>query len=128
MKSNTLVLLAFLATLTYGLSSCKKDKTTTQPTNNTTAAETGTWNLQVWDGAPASGTMVFTASTLDFNCTTYSFTETDSYTKSGSTYTFTKTGGASAVISGGNNWTMDTLTSNVLRMTSSFGLVVRATK
>lgn len=114
----------FIMLITIGMTSCKKEDTN----NNTTALETGTWDLQIWDGAPAEGTLVFTSNTLDFTCSTYSFTETDSYTKSGNSYTFTKTGGASVVISGGNNWTMDTLTSNVLHMTSNFGLVVRATK
>lgn len=127
MKLRSFALMALVLAATIIINGCKK-KETTPTTNNNTAAETGTWNISLWDGAPAAGTMIFTATTLDFNCTTYSFTETDTYTKSGSTYTFTKTGGASAVISGGNNWTMDTLTSNVLRMTSNFGLVVRATK
>ncbi len=107
------------------ITSCKKDDATTT-TNN--SPEVGTWNLQLWDGAPATGKLIFTATTLDFTCSTYNFSEQDTYTKSGNTYTFTKTGGASIVISGGNNWTMDTLTTNVLRMTSKFGLIVRATK
>ncbi len=122
--------ITFITIILFGavfFSACKK-KETTPLVNNPTAAETGTWNISHWDGTPAAGTMIFTANTLDFNCTTYSFTETDTYTKSGNVFTFTKTGGASAVISGGNNWTMDTLSSNVLRMTSNFGLVVRATK
>lgn len=127
MKLKSFALIAIVFAATVFINGCKK-KETTPTNNNTNAAETGTWNISIWDGAPAAGTMVFTATTLDFNCTTYSFTETDTYTKSGSTYTFTKTGGASTVISGGNNWTMDTLTSNVLHMTSNFGLVVRATK
>jgi hypothetical protein len=120
---NSILLLFVLATIL--VSSCKKDDNNN---NNNTSQEIGTWNLQLWDGVQASGTLVFTATTLDFNCSTYSFSEQDTYTKSGSTYTFTKTGGASVVISGGNNWHMDTLTSNVLRMTSHYGLIVRATK
>lgn len=127
MNFKSITFIALFLSATAFFSSCKK-KETTPVVNNPTAAETGTWNITIWDGAPAAGTMIFTASTLDFNCTTYSFTETDTYTKSGNAYTFTKTGGANAVISGGNNWTMDTLSSNVLRMTSNFGLVVRATK
>lgn len=114
---------ALIILLLLNLVACKKD-TTTQNTNTVT----GNWNLQLWDGAPATGTLDFTATTLNFTCSTYSFTEQDSYTTSGSTYTFTKTGGASSVISGGNNWHMDTLTANILRMTSHYGLIVRATK
>lgn len=121
MKKLTLIFVVIVSIL---LTSCKKDDNN----SNNTSQETGTWNLQLWDGVAANGTLVFTANTLDFNCSTYSFSEQDTYTKSGTTYTFTKTGGTSVVISGGNNWNMDTLTSNVLRMTSRFGLIVRATK
>lgn len=121
MKKSIFIIVAMVAIFS---SSCKKDETT----NNTTAAVTGTWNLQLWDGEPANGTLVFTATTLDFNCSTYSFSEQDTYTTSGSTYTFTKTGGASIVISGGNDWHMDTLTTNILRMTSHYGSILRATK
>ncbi|HUM51714.1 MAG TPA: hypothetical protein PK431_07845 [Chitinophagales bacterium] len=117
------ILSILIVLIAISFSSCKKENN-----NNSTALETGNWNLQLWDGAPAVGTLVFTANTLDFNCSTYSFSETDTYTKSGSTYTFTKTGGASIVISAGNDWKMDTLTTNVLRMTSRLGLIVRATK
>ncbi|HNE49576.1 MAG TPA: hypothetical protein PLZ64_00470 [Chitinophagales bacterium] len=112
-----------LVFLLVGLSACKKENT-----KSTATSVTGNWNLQLWDGAPASGTLVFTTSTLNFNCSTYGFTEQDTYVQSGNSFTFTKTGGSSSVISGGNNWTMDTLTANVLRMTSHFGLLVRATK
>ena len=41
---------------------------------------------------------------------------------------FQRQGGSSSVISGGNNWTMDTLTANVLRMTSHFGLLGTSNK
>lgn len=119
------ILFALLAVAAINLTSCKKEKTNT---NNSGASISGTWNLNLWDGAPASGTMIFTANTLDFTCSTYSFDEKDSYTVNGSKYTFTKTGGASSVISGGNDWTMDSLTDHVLRMTSNFGLIVRATR
>ncbi len=122
MKTSTSIFIA-LAIVLLGLNACKKNDT-----KSTTSSVTGNWNLQLWDGAPASGTLVFTASTLNFNCSTYSFSEQDTYVQSGSSYTFTKTGGASNVISGGNNWTMDTLTTTVLRMTSHYGLIVRATK
>lgn len=122
MKTATLIFIA-LAIVLLGLNACKKNDT-----KSTTPSVAGNWNLQIWDGAPASGTLVFTASTLNFNCSTYGFSEQDTYVQSGSSYTFTKTGGVSNVISGGNNWTMDTLTTTVLRMTSKFGLIVRATK
>lgn len=115
---NSIFCIAIIAIL---FTACKKEE-------SATADVKGTWNLQLWDGVPASGTLVFTATTLDFNCSTYSISEQTTYTNSGNTYVFTKTGGPSAVIAAGNNWHMDTLTANVLRMTSHFGLIVRATK
>ena len=116
----TFLLIAIIAIL---FTSCKK-KTTTSTTNTTTAAVTGNWNLDLWDGATATGTLVFSGSNFTLNCTTFGITDNGTYTFAGSNYTFAGTG----VMNGGNTWVMDSLTTNVLKMHSSLNLIVRATK
>ncbi len=104
--------------------SCKKETTTTTTNNTNTINVTGNWNLQLWDGAAATGSLLFTASNFTLNCTTFGIADNGTYTNSGSNYTFTSAG----VMGAGNTWVMDSLTSNVLLMHSNMNLIVRATK
>lgn len=123
MKNSVHFSLLFLSLIAILSVSCKKG-TTTPPTNQTAAAVTGNWNLDLWDGAAASGTLVFAGSNFTLSCTTFGITDNGTYSYAGSNYTFAGTG----VMNGGNTWVMDTLTSNVLKMHSSQNLIVRATK
>lgn len=124
---------------------CKKNSTTTTtPTTpaTTTPVISGDWVLKLYDGtpltAPTSGTIKFThssttAGTVHFDITfdgSAHNTEDDSYTLSSNNtkINFTKTGGTYNVLSGGGNWTVDTLTSSTIYMTSQYGLIIKATK
>lgn len=116
----------FFGTLLIAFTSCNKEETANNNTNNSSLE--ATWNLQLWDGAPVTkpGTLVFTSNSVNFTYGTS--TETDTYVKTGSMVTFTKTGGTVNWLSGGNVWVIDSLTSNVLRMHSKFNLIVRCTR
>ena len=116
----------FKERLLIAFTSCNKEETANNNTNNSSLE--ATWNLQLWDGAPVTkpGTLVFTSNSVNFTYGTS--TETDTYVKTGSMVTFTKTGGTVNWLSGGNDWVIDSLTSNVLRMHSKFNLIVRCTR
>jgi hypothetical protein len=128
---------------------CKKSETITPATTTPTTTPTtpkidGTWTVKEYDGAPVTSPMAstikFTASTSTTGTGTVHFditfdgsthkTEDDTYTLSSSDtkLDFAKTGGDYNVLGGGNTWTVDTLNSNTLRMTSKYNLIIKATK
>lgn len=117
---------SLITVITICFTACKKSDSITTPTPTSTTLE-ATWNLDLWDGVAATGSLVFTATTMNFTKGTSN--EQTTYVKNANnTLTFTKTGGNIVWISGGNDWTIDSLTTNVLRMHSKYNLVVRCTK
>lgn len=142
-------LLLFSALLSITIYSCKKSDsttpTTTTPSTTTTTQPTeGTWKITVYDGlavtSPMAGSIKLTGNsgssttgTAQFDMTfdgVIHMTENDSYTLSGSNakIDFVKTSGRDSVLQGGSTWNIDTLNSNTLRMTSKYGLIIKATK
>lgn len=120
-------------------SACKKNK---DKETETTAALAGNWKISKYDGQvlqlPAYGTFSATSTSstggssnfvVSFNGTTTSkesdtFTVSDNNTK----VTFTKTDGNYTVLSGGGTWTINTVSSSTLKMTSQYGLVLEMIK
>jgi|GEM_PF-1637858 len=142
-------LLLFSALLSITIYSCKKSDsttpTTTTPSTTTTTQPTeGTWKITAYDGltvtSPMAGSIKLTgnsgsstAGTAQFDMTfdgVNHMTENDNYTLSGSNakIDFVKTSGKDSVLQGGSTWNIDTLNSNTLRMTSKYGLIIKATK
>lgn len=121
MRKTTFLFLAITGLLSFA--SCNKSDDTS---SNSTSQLAATWNIQTFDGAPSTGTLVFTSGTLNF--VSGANTENDTYVQSGTKLTFTKTGGSVNWISGGSDWTVDILTANALQITSKFGLIITATK
>lgn len=127
------ILLIAIATF----SACKKDKEA-----EATVALAGNWKISKYDGqalqSPAYGTFSATSTSstggtsnfvVSFNGTTTSkesntFTVSDNNTK----VVFTKTDGDYTVLSGGGTWTVNSVSSSNLKMTSQYGLVLEMTK
>lgn len=134
-KLTHLSFILFTAIATF--SACKKDKEA-----EATVALAGNWKISKYDGqalqSPAYGTFSATATSstggtsnfvVSFNGTTTSkesntFIVSDNNTK----VTFTKTDGNYTVLSGGGTWTINTINSSSLKMTSQYGLVLEMNK
>lgn len=137
MKTKLTQISCILLIAIAAFSACKKDKEA-----EATVALAGNWKISKYDGqalqSPAYGTFSATSTSstggtsnfvVSFNGTTTSkesntFIVSDNNTK----VTFTKTDGDYKVLSGGGTWTINTINSNSLKMTSQYGLVLEMTK
>lgn len=133
MKKYTTVFALFVLLL----SACKKNETTTNPA-------AGNWTIKIWDGAtllaPEAGFINLTNATATTGTADFSLTydgvlftkETDDYTLSANNtvinFTAKTSSSSTPYLEGGNPWTITTLNSTTLKMTSKYNLVFEATK
>ncbi|MFN8316032.1 MAG: hypothetical protein U0T32_06250 [Chitinophagales bacterium] len=133
MKKTTI----FVTLLVLFLSACKKDATTSNPI-------AANWTITKWDGstltAPEAGTIKFTNTTSTTGTSDFSLTydgvlftkETADYSLSANNtvinFTTKTSTNSSPILEGGNPWTINTLNSTTLKLTSKYNLVVEATK
>jgi uncharacterized membrane protein len=126
-----------IAMLVVLLSACKKEETTTNPA-------VGNWTIKIWDGAtlvaPEAGFIHLTNATTTTGAADFSLTydgvlytkETDDYTLSANNtvinFTAKTSSNSTPYLEGGNPWTITTLNSTTLKMTSKYNLVLEATK
>lgn len=132
----TLIIISFLS---Y---SCNNEDDSTPTVQETNSSLTGNWIIDKYDGmtltSPAYGTFDVTAESETSGSAKFKISfdgsaisdESDNFTTSNnnSTIVFTKTGGIFNVLAGGENWTINTLNNNNLKMTSSYGLIIEMHK